>query len=179
MNPNYLSLPQLLATAPGEDLLSVQRLVDQHRRRLDSMDKDQQAQRSRQMADLQAKLASRQERKRREGTRKLEELSTQKFVSEQNEQMSGIHDDGDMESGVNLAHMPSVTYLESSEELAMKRQQERQQEELKKRHQAERDQLAVKLDTDSQKQEQDLAKQLEQQVSFLLYFRNSYVLVKL
>ena len=42
--------------------------------------------------------------------------------------------------------------------------QERSQEEIKKRHQAERDQLAAKLDSEGQRQEQDLAKTLDGQM---------------
>ncbi|RUS80922.1 hypothetical protein EGW08_011303, partial [Elysia chlorotica] len=156
---------ELMSLCPQDNRLAAQRILDKHRRDLESAEQDIESQRSRHMADVQARLAARRERKLRETSRNLEELAAQKSVSEQNQQIkSATTGPVAIKEIPGLYHMPAVEYGVSIEEQALKKDQDRALEDLKKRHQNERDQLASKLDADAQQQEQEIARSMDAQM---------------
>lgn len=156
---------EMMSLCPKDHRLAAQRILDKHRRDLESVEQDIEAQRSRQMADVQARLAARKERKLRETSRNLEEIAAQKSVSEQNQQIKAARARSVTGKEVpGLHHMPAVEYGVSIEERALKKDQERAIEDLKRRHQNERDQLTSQLDADAQRQEQEIARSLDAQM---------------
>ncbi|KAH3741464.1 hypothetical protein DPMN_048189, partial [Dreissena polymorpha] len=148
---------------PPSEQVSMQRLMDQYRKEQEGIEQGISLEKDRQLEDLRAKLQARRNRRMNEATRKMEEDEAQRVVAEQRKQMQ---QEVEKEAEVNVAvdtsliKQPKVNIAESIEEKALKKDQERGKEDLRKQQKKEFDSVASKLDSEAQKQEEAMKGQL-------------------
>lgn len=112
---------QIAEQCPEQQQTAMQRLLDNYHHDTETLDQELAVQRSRHLADLEAKLAARRARKLAEARRKQDEEEQQRLISEQNRQMQ---QGGQVEEEeTDLAHVPKVQYSQSIEEQALQKEQ--------------------------------------------------------
>lgn len=112
---------QIAEQCPEQQQTAMQRLLDNYHHDTETLDQELAVQRSRHLADLEAKLAARRARKLAETRRKQDEEEQQRLISEQNRQMQ---QGGQVEEEeTDLAHVPKVQYSQSIEEQALQKEQ--------------------------------------------------------
>lgn len=112
---------QIAEQCPEQQQTAMQRLLDNYHHDTEALDQELAVQRSRHLADLEAKLAARRARKLAEARRKQDEEEQQRLISEQNRQMQ---QGGQVEEEeTDLAHVPKVQYSQSIEEQALQKEQ--------------------------------------------------------
>ncbi|WAR00886.1 hypothetical protein MAR_025258, partial [Mya arenaria] len=148
---------------PASEQVALQRLMDTYRKDVNSMEQNLALEKDRQLEDLRAKLQARRNRRINESHRKLEEDEAQRIIADQRRQMAQeVNKETGPEVTVDtgLVRQPKVNLVESMEEKALKKEQDRAKDDLKRQQKKEFDNLAAKLDSDASKQEDNIKKQL-------------------
>ncbi|CAH1797049.1 unnamed protein product [Owenia fusiformis] len=161
---------QLLAELPnqhsGVDAVLQQKLLEMYRKDVDNLNSELESQKDRQLNDMKAKLAARKARKLKEIQRLQEEEAAKRFVSEQEKQMKQVV--AAKASEDDMLRLPEVHIGESIEEQALRKEQERAREEMRERHEHEREDLGTKLEQSARQGEQDTLRNLENEKEKIL-----------
>ncbi|XP_071497013.1 uncharacterized protein [Diadema antillarum] len=169
LKEGHRELLEKLSESNDLDQVTRQRLMGQLRRDNENIDYELSVQRDQQSSNMNAKLAARRNKRKQDMQRVAEEAAAQRILKEQEKSVGKEPGDAGGFSIMGVAEDTPINMAElSMEEQAVVREHQRVQEEMKQRHQEEKEDLAKKVAEDAKTKEEGEVRRLEREKSKVL-----------